>query len=66
MLQRELTDLDQVGGPGPHEEPELEGYRHEMLPKAGEDLSVQEPLMDGVELDARKVSCARADEFAYV
>ena len=68
LLQRELKDLGSVGGPDPHEEPELESYHYDALPESG-SLYVKEPVIDantGVELNAKKVATARADELAWV
>ncbi|CAE7443546.1 unnamed protein product [Symbiodinium sp. CCMP2592] len=68
VLDGEMSEVGHVGGPDPHEEPPLEEYLHESLPKAGE-LYVKEPVIDantGAELDPRKVAEARASELAWV
>ena len=68
VLDGEMREVGHVGGPDPHEEPPLEEYLHEALPKAGK-LYVKEPVIDantGAELDPRKVAEARASELAWV
>ncbi|CAE7372762.1 GIP, partial [Symbiodinium sp. CCMP2592] len=68
VLDGEMREVGHVGGPDPHEEPPLEEYLHESLPKASE-LYVKEPVIDantGAELDPRKVAEARASELAWV
>ena len=68
VLDGEMREVGHVGGSDPHEEPPLEEYLHESLPKAGK-LYVKEPVIDantGAELDPRKVAEARASELAWV
>ncbi|CAE7515888.1 unnamed protein product [Symbiodinium natans] len=68
VLDGEMKEVGHVGGPDPHEEPPLEEYLHDTLPKAGQ-LHVSEPVIDantGAQLDARKVAEARASELAWV
>ena len=45
VLDGEMREVGHVGGPDPHEEPPLEEYCHERLPKAGE-VYVKEPVID--------------------
>ena len=68
VLDGEMKEVGHVGGPDPHEEPPLEEYLHDTLPKAGQ-LHVSEPVIDantGAQLDAKKVAEARASELAWV